>query len=63
MFLTAIYDAKNKIVEWYFDIAKKIGKENGIPYEEDLYLDVIVKPDFQIVLLDEDDLQEALRPV
>lgn len=59
--LTAIYDNKNEIVEWYFDIAKKIGKENGIPYEEDLYLDIVVKSDFQIVLLDEDELKEALE--
>lgn len=59
--LTAIYDNENKIVEWYFDIAREIGKENGIPYEEDLYLDVVVKENFEIILLDEEDLQEALE--
>ena len=40
--LTAIYDENNEIIEWYFDIAKEIGKDNGIPYEDDLYLDVVV---------------------
>lgn len=58
--LTAIYDEKNKIVEWYFDIAKQIGKENGIPFEDDLYLDVVVTPEGKILLLDEDELKEAL---
>lgn len=46
-----MYDEKNEIVEWYFDIARKIGKENGIPYEEDLYLDVVVTPTGEIILL------------
>ena len=32
--LTAMYNEKSEIIEWYFDIARKIGKENGIPYEE-----------------------------
>ena len=59
--LTAIYDENNKIIEWYFDIAKKIGKENGVPYEDDLYLDVVVTPEGKIKLLDEDELKDALN--
>lgn len=59
--LTAIYDENNTIIEWYFDIARKIGKENGIPYEDDLYLDVVVTPTGKIKLLDEDELKEALN--
>ena len=59
MRLTAIYDENNKIVEWYFDIARSIGKENGIPYEDDMYLDVVFRPNGNIVLLDEDELKEA----
>ena len=58
--LTAIYDEKNKIVEWYFDIAREIGKENGIPYEDDMYLDVVLTPGGETILLDEDELKEAL---
>lgn len=59
--LTAIYNNKNEIVEWYFDIAKEIGKEDGIPYEDDMYLDVVLTPNGDILLLDEDELQEALN--
>lgn len=58
--LTAMYNENNEIIEWYFDIARKIGKENGIPYEDDLYLDVVVTPTGDIILLDEDELREAL---
>ena len=59
--LTAIYDEYNKIIEWYFDIAKKIGKENNIPYEDDLYLDVVATPNGNIYLLDEDELENAFN--
>lgn len=58
--LTAIYDKDNKIIEWYFDIAREIGKENGVPFEDDLYLDVVVTPTGEIILLDEDELKDAL---
>lgn len=57
--LTAVYDEKNEIVEWYFDMAREIGKEDGIPYEDDLYLDVVLRPDGETILLDEDELKEA----
>lgn len=59
--LTAIYNENNKIIEWYFDIAREIGKENGIPFEDDLYLDVVVTPTGEIILLDENELKEALN--
>ena len=59
--LTAIYNEKKEIIEWYFDIARKIGKENGIPYEDDLYLDVVLGPKGNIILLDEDELKEAFE--
>ncbi len=57
--LTAIYDENNEIVEWYFDIAREIGKENEIPYEDDMYLDVVLQKDGKIILLDEDELKAA----
>lgn len=56
----SIYNNNKEIIEWYFDIAKEIGKENGIPYEDDLYLDVVVNPNGEITLLDEDELKMAL---
>ena len=58
--LTALYNNNKEIIEWYFDIAKEIGKENGIPYEDDLYLDVVVNPNGEITLLDEDELKMSL---
>ncbi len=57
--LTVIYDDKENVVEWYYDIARRVGEEDGVPYEDDLYLDVVVVPDGRIHLLDEDELQEV----
>ena len=54
-------DDKNTIVEWYFDIAKSSGlAKNGIPYIDDLYLDVILYPSGELKLIDQEDLREAL---
>lgn len=35
--------------------------EYGTPYYDDLYLDIAISPDFKIVILDEDELREALE--
>lgn len=59
--ITIMYDDKNNLIEWYFDIAKKIGVENGVPYEDDLYLDVVVLPNRQSIILDEKELIEAFN--
>ena len=59
--LTAIYDENNEIIEWYFDIAREIGKEKDVPYEDDLYLDVVVTPTGEVILLDEEELKNALN--
>ena len=36
--ITAMFDDNNNLIEWYFDISKNVGIENGIPYEDDLYI-------------------------
>lgn len=59
--LIAMYNHNNDIIEWYFDIARKIGKENTLPYEDDLYLDIVVTPNGKIVLLDENELEDAYK--
>jgi len=59
--LTAVYNENSKIVEWYFDIARSIGEENGIPYEDDFYLDVVLTPNGKVILLDEDEFEEAFK--
>lgn len=60
--LTTMFDSKGEIVQWYFDITKENGIDSsGNPFYDDLYLDVIVLPSSEILLIDEDDLKEALN--
>ena len=57
--LTIMFDNRGKLIEWYFDIAKAVGIEDGIPFEEDLYLDMAIMPDGEKIILDEDELLAA----
>jgi predicted RNA-binding protein associated with RNAse of E/G family len=57
--LTIMYDNKGNLIEWYFDISKEVGIEDGIPYEDDLYLDLVISPKGYHLVLDEDELLEA----
>ncbi len=57
--ITIMYDDNDNLIEWYFDISKNIGVENGIPYEDDLYLDMIITPEGKTIILDEEELLEA----
>ena len=61
MCITIMIDENDNIKEWYFDVAKEVGIEKGIPYEDDLYLDVVIVPDGRVHLLDEDELYNALE--
>jgi predicted RNA-binding protein associated with RNAse of E/G family len=59
--LTTIYDNHNNVVEWYIDITRKNSiDEKGNPYCDDMYLDAAILPNGRILILDEDELQEAL---
>ncbi|MEN2767151.1 DUF402 domain-containing protein [Ornithinibacillus xuwenensis] len=58
--ITTIFDDKGKVVQWYIDICYQNGVENGVPFLDDLYLDVVVLPTGEIILLDEDELEDAL---
>lgn len=59
--ITLMYDNYGELKEWYFDVSKGIGVSNdGIPYEDDLYLDLVIVPDGRYHVLDEDELKEAL---
>lgn len=58
--MTVGYDKDNNILDWYFDVINKVGIENNNPYFEDLYLDVLMFPNNEIKILDEDELEEAL---
>lgn len=59
--MTVAFNQENKILNWYFDIINKIGIENDNPYFEDLYLDVTLTPQNKMELLDEEELEEALK--
>ena len=36
--ITAMFDDNNNLIEWYFDIIKTNGVENGVPYIYDLFV-------------------------
>lgn len=60
--VSAVYNTSNEIIEWYFDITKQNSiDEKGNPYYDDLYLDIAVSPDLKIVILDEEELKQALE--
>ncbi|MGL4989663.1 MAG: DUF402 domain-containing protein [Sarcina sp.] len=59
----AIFDENENLIEYYIDIILEQGIDvDGIPYYDDLYLDVVVFPDNKCVIyLDEDELLEAFE--
>ena len=60
--MTVMYDNNCKLLQWYFDITKCGCKyESGIPYNEDMYLDVVALPNGDFYTLDENELEEALN--
>ncbi|WP_246017682.1 DUF402 domain-containing protein [Mesobacillus subterraneus] len=42
--VTTMFNEEGEIVQWYIDICSEIGSENGRPWMEDLFLDLIVLP-------------------
>ena len=59
--ITGLYNKNNELVEFYFDMTKENGMENGIPYIVDIYLDLVITPNNEKYILDEDELEEALN--
>lgn len=60
--MTVMFDESWNLLQWYFDINRYSCKyDSGIPYNEDLYLDVIALPNGEYYTLDEDELDEALK--
>ncbi|MBD7968150.1 DUF402 domain-containing protein [Paenibacillus gallinarum] len=60
--VTAMFDDEDQIVEWYIDTCRNQGiTDQGVPWFDDLYLDVIVLKDGEVFLLDEDELDDALE--
>ena len=59
--ITVMFDDKKNLVEWYFDTIKRSGIENDIPYIDALYLDLVIRRNGNQIVLDEDELKEALE--
>jgi predicted RNA-binding protein associated with RNAse of E/G family len=58
--LTTLLDERGEVIQWYVDIAARTGiDERGIPWWDDLFLDLVILPDGSVHLLDEDELEEA----
>ena len=59
--ITAMMDEDGKVLLWYIDMIAKQGVDvDGVPYFDDLYLDLVVYPDGKIIVDDMDELEEAL---
>lgn len=59
--ITAMMDENEKVLLWYIDMIAKQGIDvDGVPYFDDLYLDLVVWPDGTIIVDDMDELEEAL---
>lgn len=59
--ITAMMNEENDILLWYIDMIAAQGMDaDGIPYFDDLYLDLVVYPDGTIIIDDMDELEDAL---
>lgn len=59
--ITAMMNQDNDILVWYIDMIAAQGIDaDGIPYFDDLYLDLVVYPNGEILVDDMDELEEAL---
>lgn len=58
--VTTTFDANGNVKQWYIDIALANGVEDGIPYVDDLYLDIVHLPSGETFMLDEDELKDPL---
>lgn len=60
--LLAAFDERGELVQWYVDIVGRMGiDEHGVPWYEDLYLDIVISPQGATLVLDVAELDEALR--
>lgn len=59
---TSMFNEKLELIQVYFDIC--LGNKMdalGMPYYDDLYLDIVLVPSGEVLLLDEDELEDALK--
>jgi predicted RNA-binding protein associated with RNAse of E/G family len=56
-----MFNEKQEIIQLYFDVCDgNMVSPSGIPYYDDLYLDVVLLSTGEVLLFDEDELEEAL---
>ncbi|WP_409274545.1 DUF402 domain-containing protein [Neobacillus sp. SCS-31] len=58
--VTTMFNSSGEVVQWYIDICLQNAAENGVPFYDDLYLDLVVFPSGEVILKDADELDEAL---
>lgn len=59
--ITAMMNQDDEILVWYIDMIAAQGIDaDGIPYFDDLYLDLVVCPNGEIMVDDMDELEDAL---
>lgn len=59
--ITAMINEQEEIILWYVDMIAGQGTDtDGVPYFDDLYLDLVVYPDGTIIADDMDELEDAL---
>ncbi len=59
--ITAMMNEEGEILLWYIDMIANQGIDtDGVPFFDDLYLDLVVYPDGTIMVDDMDELEEAL---
>lgn len=57
----ATFNAGNRLVQWYIDVISNNGvTEEGLPWYDDLYLDVVATPEGWVEIIDGEDLDLAL---
>lgn len=59
--IIAIFDLKLELVEFYFDIGKNVKYKPKVPYLEDLYLDVVITKENDVIFIDENELENAYK--
>jgi uncharacterized protein len=60
--LTTMFNERQRIIQLYFDVCNgNMVSPSGMPYYDDLYLDVVLLPTGEVLLFDEDELEQALE--
>lgn len=59
--VTAAFNPAEMIVQWYIDVCAAHGVDHtGIPWHDDLYLDLVANQRGAIAVIDADDLEQAV---